>query len=561
MQDLSRTLLNYPLELLRVIANRWDVDLNTRDSREAAARLADAMRQPQRITDVWGRLDESQRQALQTVLGSSGSRMPTAMFTRLFGEIRDMGPERLEREKPYLSPVSAAEALYYRGLIASTFDKSAKGPQAITYVPTDLVSLMPTHKTGYDLSAPPEPLVAIPQPDNIRPADTILVDDLTSFLAFCQLNTVALVPESGVTPEVQKALKNYLLGTASTARIALMIALASGLGIAAETNGAFRPLPNARKWLDLRRSEQVRALADTWQKSTTYNELWYTPGLKAETTGGWQSDPLLARQTVVNFLELVPIDGWWPVDELIAEVKEDEPDFQRPAGDYTSWYIRDAQTGQYLRGFESWDRVDGAVLRFILTGLMNGLGLVDTAQNGAFCRLTAYGRAFAGRADWPVAKTEQPPILIRDNGTVEVPRSASRYDRFQLARFTEWVTTADPFIYRVSADGLDQAVSQNIQAPQIITFLRRGSHDQIPDAVIQMIETWGQAGDGPVTMERLIVLRVPTPELLNTIQSTPGLRRYLSVPLGPTAVAVRENQWNELAAALQAQGILVEVEV
>jgi len=33
----------------------------------------------------------------------------------------------------------------------------------------------------------------------------------------------------------------------------------------------------------------------------------------------------------------------------------------------------------------------------------------------------------------------------------------------------------------------------------------------------------------------------------------------LSVPLGTTAVAVREDQWADLAAALQSQGILVDV--
>ncbi len=560
MQDLSRTLLDYDLELLRVIANRWDVDLNTRDPREAATRLADAMRNPQRVSDVWGRLSEEQRQALQTVLGSTGARMQSAMFRRMFGEIRTMGPDKLEREKPYLNPVSPAEALYYRGLIASTFDKSTKGAQAFTFVPTDLVPLMPTHQTGYDTSAPAEYVEAVPQPDNIRPADTVLVDDLTSFLAFCQLHTVT-VADGAITAEMQKLLKPWLIGTASAARIALMLALAAGLGIAAETDSIYRPQPTARKWLDLRRSDQVRALVETWQKSTVYNELWYTPGLKAEVSAGWQNDPLLARQTVISFLEMVPPDQWWPVDELISEVKENEPDFQRPAGDYDSWYIRDAQTDQYLRGFESWDRVDGAMLRFILTGLMNGLGLVDTAQNGALCRLTAYGRAFAGMIDWPKASTDQPPFLIQEDGTIEVPRASSRYDRFQLARFTEWVKAGDPFLYRVSAAGLAQAVSQGIQAPQILLFLRRSTHDAVPEPVVQLLETWGQAGDSPASIERLIVLRVPTPELLNTIQSTPALRRYLSVPLGPTAVAVRENQWNELAAALQAQGILVEVEV
>src|SRR5579859_5992190 len=42
---------------------------------------------------------------------------------------------------------------------------------------------------------------------------------------------------------------------------------------------------------------------------------------------------------------------------VYSAVKEEEPDFQRPAGNYDSWYIRDAQSGEYLRGFESWDRV------------------------------------------------------------------------------------------------------------------------------------------------------------------------------------------------------------
>ena len=51
--------------------------------------------------------------------------MPTAVFSRLFGEIRPMGPDKMEREKPYLNPASLAEALYYRGLIGMTFGFNA----------------------------------------------------------------------------------------------------------------------------------------------------------------------------------------------------------------------------------------------------------------------------------------------------------------------------------------------------------------------------------------------------------------------------------------------------
>src|SRR5271165_4701796 len=124
MRDLFNTLSDYDLELLRVIANRWDVDLNSRDHDESAALLAKAMQDSARAEEIWDRLTDEQRGALQTLLGAGG-RMPTLVFTRLFGEIRPVGPGRLEREKPYLNPVSLAEALYYRGLIAVSYNEGA----------------------------------------------------------------------------------------------------------------------------------------------------------------------------------------------------------------------------------------------------------------------------------------------------------------------------------------------------------------------------------------------------------------------------------------------------
>lgn len=563
MQDLTRTLESYDLAMLRVIANRWDIDLVVRDPRSAAARLSEAMHTPERVAAVWSRLDEPQRQAMQTILGSGG-RMPTAMFKRLFGEVRTMGPDRLEREQPYLQPASLAEALYYRGLIANAFDSGATGVQPFTFVPSDLIPLLPTHKTGYDLSTTsPSSVSATPraEPAQIRPADTILIDDLTTFLAFCQLNTVVPHDNGGllsVSPEIQQALKPHLLGPASSARIALFLALSADLNLAIAQGEAWRPLPTARQWLEQRRTDQVRTLTEAWQRSTLYNELLYIPGLRPDVNAGWQNDPLLARQTVFSFLEIVPADQWWPVDELISEVKETEPDFQRPAGNYDSWYIRDTQTNQYLQGFESWDRVEGAHLRFILTGVMNGLGLIDTAEHGALCRLTTYGRALAGLCDWPTQGDDSPALAIKENGTLEVPRTVNRYDRFQLARCTEWVKAADPYVYRLSAVGFAQAGAQNMEPEALLVFLQYATHNAVPEPIVRLIQTWAQSGDQPALIEQLIVLRTPTPELLRTIQSTPELRRYLSIPLGPTAVAVRPDQWTDLAAALQAQGIRVE---
>ena len=61
----------------------------------------------------------------------------------------------------------------------------------------------------------------------------------------------------------------------------------------------------------------------------------------------------------------------------MAAVKAADPDFQRPDGDYGSWYIRDAAGDAYLSGFESWDRVEGVLIADLLAGPLHWLGVVD----------------------------------------------------------------------------------------------------------------------------------------------------------------------------------------
>lgn len=561
MRPVLPTLLDHDPGMLAIIAHRWDVDLGADDKREIAEMLAGAMLDPDRAGYEWSRLSDRERGALQLLLAAYDHKMPEAQFSRVFGEIRQMGPGRREREKPHLNPVSIAETLYYRGLIALAYDQGKTGVQAFVYVPSDLAAILPIHETGFDLSEEStHTTLTIDEdiaPDDVQLANTTLVDDLTTLLAFLRIHPISS-ERSHLFQTVQEALTAFWLSPRQPATIALLIDLASGLGVAADDNGHFSPVPSpARQWLELPRPRQVRALAETWRDSTLFNDLWHTPGLRIEDTG-WRNDPLLARQTVLTFLELVPPQQWWPVDDLIEQVYTEEPDFQRPGGDYESWYIRDAATGSYLRGFESWERVDGAVLHFILTGPMHWLGLVDLGDQGALCRLTIYGRALAGETEWPDLQEDRPNVSIENDGTIRAPRTLSRYERFQLARITEWGAVGDPYIYRVTSTGLQRAAEQEIGADAIRAFLRRVSGESLPPPIQQMIERWGSAGRAEVWMTRAVILRTDTPEALQSILSQPELRRYLGAQLGPAAVIVRAGQEHDLAAALQNNGILVD---
>ncbi len=255
--------------------------------------------------------------------------------------------------------------------------------------------------------------------------------------------------------------------------------------------------------------------------------------------------------------ELVPKQEWWSLEAFIAAVKESEPDFQRPGGDYQSWYIRNDK-GDYLTGFENWDAIEGGLLEFYVTGPMHWLGLMDRADDSA--RLTAYGRAFLGQATWPTPPEPEDKITVKDDGTLLVSRKVARVDRFQVARFASWVTPGDPYTYKLDAAGIQQANEQGINAEHITSFISRAlGGAPVPAGITRLLDRWKGGPTASVTLEQLLVLRTTAPETLDTIYNNPALRRFLGARLGPMAVIVRAGQWEALRAALGEQGVQVEV--
>jgi hypothetical protein len=198
-----------------------------------------------------------------------------------------------------------------------------------------------------------------------------------------------------------------------------------------------------------------------------------------------------------------------------------------------------------------------------MTFAMYWLGLLDLTEEGEgwLGRLNAYGRAFASLVDWPEVDDPGARLLLDESGVIHVPRAMSRYSRFQLARFTEWMAAGDPYEYRLSATGFAIAQRQQIKTENILTFLRRNTEDQVPQRVVSLIEQWGLAATATVTLRQIVVLLVEEESALEGILNHPDLRRYLGSRLGPKAVTVRAGQWQALSQALQAQGFAASLEI
>lgn len=571
MQKLRSMLQDSPPEVLYAIAQVWGVEADKSSHQDLTKQLAAIMLKPENAAKIWETLSDKERGAIQTLAASKQHQMVLIQFEIINGKIRKMGRAQLEREQPHRQPTSAAEGLYYRGIIGETFEQAPTGLRPVVYIPTDLLAVLPLHQTSYSNLQPaeaeelPPEIMELPQNlmplgseevENVRLADTSIVDDMTTLLAYLRIHSAAVVDDVFSPAEAERILPYFLVQ--DERRLAFLL----GVGVRAEViqmqdGRAYPGKTKLQTWLSAARATQLKDLADAWRSSHLYHDLWHVPGLFPE-PGGAPYNPVIGRDALIKFLkQYAPPNDWWSLDDFIELVKTVDPAFQRPGGDYESWYIRSA-SGEYLRGFSSWDAVEGALLEFYCQGPLHWLGLVDLAEDAV--RLTAYGRAFLGLAAWQNPNIKPDNVIVQPDGILQASRRVPCVDRFQVARFTLWDKNTDPYTYKLNAAGLQQAAAQGITPAHIGAFLKRHLDGKpIPPKIAALLETWQGSTAAEVTFEQLLVVRTTSKEVLDRLYENPSLRRYLRSRLGDTAGVIDPEQWEALQQALSELGIKVDI--
>ncbi|MGH2536072.1 MAG: helicase-associated domain-containing protein [Candidatus Promineifilaceae bacterium] len=549
MNDLRQALYNHDLLLLRVIGEWWELDLTGEEKPAAVAALAERLAGLDLQAEMASLMPEESAALLQ--LARADGRLPVAAFEREYGGIRMMGPGRMEREEPWLDPVSPAEELWYHGLLYRAFGPPDDG-DAIEYyyLPPELLVAfgdLPPAEPARPAPTPARPLPAGP-PERFTPASGRALEDLTTLLSLTQSRGLPDAPAAAWGP--------YLLDPDPT-RLALLTSLAWELALLRQDEAGARPARKVLSWLKNGREAQLRELADAWSRSS-WNELCNTPGLLCEGSG-WQNDPLLARAAL---LEALPRTAEWRgLADLVAQLKQQQPDFQRPDSNYDTWYIRDQESGQYLSGFAHWDQVEGRLLRFLVNGPMSWLGLAEAgpaAGGQTVFRLTE--RALAWLADRPAPAAETPsPLIVQDDATVLAPPNAGRLQRFQLARVAE-MRPAEPgqaHVYRLTPRSLAAAVEQGIDAGRVSAFLAEASGRELPAGVKRALERWAANG-AEARLESLVVLRVSQTSILEKLRANPKTRPLLGEAVGDLVAAVRPQDVEPLRRAAAKLGLLLD---
>jgi hypothetical protein len=544
-RTLLASLVDYDIVMLNALASMRGATLSSQNPLHAARELAEQLLTPTSLALTLAELSDEAREALSTLQRADGW-MESPRFTRRFGTVRPMGPGRMQRERPWETPVNVTEALYYRGLIFQGFHRVDKHLVEVFYIPQDVLPLLPPPPPP---PAPPT-LPTLDPPEHRLSAAIALIEDLFSVLVYVYRHTVLLEGDDQPTAVHRKALRARLmpstpaelLHSSEDDRLRFLLHLGRTAGLMTRhQNLLVLQRENVRRWLRNSSAERFATLQAAWRDDVTWHDLRYVPSLKLPSPD-WHSDPLPARRMVLRMLAHCLPGTWHRIEDLVAAIKAYEPDFQRPDGDYSVWYLRD-RDGRPLLGFEHWDKVEGALIRHLVTQPLYWLGVVDLGWEGsnglptAFC-VTRWAAALLGQTPLPEESAPNvPAFVIGEDFTVRVAPHARLDERFHLARFAELVRREDGVaVYRLSPDGVRQLVRQGVRAEQIVRFLMRISGGHAPNRVLETLRRW--CGGNMVHLERVVVLHLANVAQLAQLRRDPVARAWLGKQIGPTSILV-----------------------
>lgn len=593
MKDLYRCLDQHPPQLLEAIAAAWNRIAESAapelvapagalavradaESREVVERLAAIMLSPAVLAAMVQSLSPGARDILGQLVEEGGA-LPGHRLSVRYGAIRRLGPARLMREQPWNQPDNALEELFYKGLIYRTYGSLGDFYGEVVLIAEQMQAPLAALGLAAGIEWTPAE-----EPALVRRDGDALVEDMVAVLARIRRKPPRLSDEEDDAPDNGQAegwppllrvlnMGARLIGEASPERLSLLMRMLWRLRLIQEDRRVVRPTVKAREWLHLPDARRRRTLLLAWRDDPTWNELAFLPALRQTTLAGEVTNqpghPVNARRVLLELLGRHPMGQWISLDGLVQMLKARRPDYLRPDGDYDSWGMVDAETGESLHGFAAWDRIEGQLAVLILTGPLRWLGVVEIGfdeEGGAptAFRLTPQGAALlqgksgAGEAAAEPSPTEiaTPPATIDENLLVTIPLSGTLYERYQLERFAEWQGQDTSATYLITPESVWEGYNAGIRMEQISRFLQRITRGSIPPAAASTLQAWG-GHLGSVRLKRMALLQTVDEQTMKQITAWSEVRALLGYRLSATAYLVEEEHMPLLMDLLKARGI------
>ncbi|HEY3341573.1 MAG TPA: hypothetical protein VGK81_06125, partial [Anaerolineae bacterium] len=285
MRTLKSCLLDEPLPRLTAIADTWDISLEAASVSEMAEALATHMLTPDAAIGGREALPVGARKALDALIAGNG-RIPAAVFERRFGTLRPMGPGRLERERPWLSPANPTEVLWYRGFLFRAFDKTPTTPVEVMFIPSDLLAILPAPEPAASANVAGETSPPLHTAHNLVGAPDMLLDDVTTILAYIQNYEVHVRADGGWGGEARNSILPMLRDADGVdseipnGRFGFLLSLISRLHWLQPREKEIRLVPQpVSQWLLSPSQAQRVALLNAWRSDPRWNDLAHVQGI------------------------------------------------------------------------------------------------------------------------------------------------------------------------------------------------------------------------------------------------------------------------------------------
>lgn len=538
MLDIQNTLNGQDLGFLKIVANAWGIEIKAPDAYKARIQLALAMNDSEIIKEIYEALPEDVKIAFDTLLEHDG-RIPWAKFARDFGEIQVMGSAKRDRERPDLNPTTPTEYLWYRAFIGRAFLSTETEPQEFAFIPEEIFNELKPIQVQKKQT--PGRLASEKEIEKKYLVTDRILDDVCTVLA--AMRNGFELEEIKQFCEVPPTFLRKLL---------------TGLNLILD-NGSLEP-ENIRLFLESTRNDSLQILEKSWVESDTINELFFLPNLAID--GNLDHNPKLARQFIIEQISLIPKEQWWNIESFISYIYQTNPDFQRPAGNYDSWYIKDKNTNEYLRGFNHWKDVDGEYIYFLITQPLHWFGLVDLASSAtdekplAF-KLSKWFEDLVYNQKPENLKPEEEKITMDSYGKFSVPIRFKRAIRYQISRFCDWKTMHNEnFVYQITPKSLERAKNQSLKVNHLIKIIQPVINHPFPPKLKSALENWEIHGT-QAFYNNVLLLQVADPAAIEKLQSS-SAKKFIQGVLNPTTIVINPSGMEQVKKALIELGYLVD---
>ena len=517
------------------------------------------------LTSIVTQLDTNAKEALRRLMAADNA-LPLHTFEEYYGPVRSYKPWRKDGaagvSRPWLTPISITETLWYLGLIYRDPPKPKPGLVQHYILPAELATLLAEIMGGGNQRIGETSHVeSVPYPGRNGP--------LLHHLAIWLATVHAGVDGHGVKPVHGRWLPPSVVALLC-ARLGLdrddgyrpirserhhpYLAFLHYLALAAElvtvTSAAMQLTPTAWLWLNAEQSTRQQQLQDAWQTTI--------PDLAQHFRFDWEPLSVQARALIMEAVSHLTAQDPQPLTQLVAQ-----------------WRLLDAY--KLLPAPRPRDWRDESSLYDPVAALIAGplfwLGMVGLVQNPRSSGPASLGPEFGDERERSALFVQRQSSMVNATAvvhcrmpkqpanTVLAPLNVQPVHLVRLARFCEWQITTEPtpspHTFTLSADRIAQLAAQGIAPAQLLAQLTDALGRPPSRRLIQRVKNWAKAGQ-QLRFRVLFVLEADEADRLARVRRHKLVRNRLREPLAPNRIALDPADAPALAQTLRTLGYVVE---